>query len=1159
MASNAQATSLKISVALPLMFLLIAALGTIGAGLFGRHHAERQAVESGTARLTGSTITTERGAQDWVAALTADVDLIATDPTVRRAMDQFALVWAALPNGGADALRNAYVDKNPYPAGDKARLDSSSAAAPYDIVHEQYHPYLRRLAAARGLTDLMLFDRNGTMIYSVAKGPDLAADFRGGAMASTAVGQFLSRFDPDAPASSAQFIDFSAYAPDGGTNAAFLVRAINDPTGRLSGILAARISTGSLQERMNRIATVDPGTTVYVIGTNGASLVQIGGGLRDPVGVPAAFAPAIAAANDGQTGIDFVNTISNGPGYVSYRQVRGVGWAWSIMAAASEATVVANANGTQRDALTQLPLLLAALGILGLIFARSITAPLIRLRHQVTGLSASADPRLDISRSRWSELGEIAQGVEALRTAKSAEPQLAPVPPPDGVFQKTSAAMLLADASGVVLSVNEPMRRLLRSNAPDFASSWPEFDPTSPTGSRIPEVLRRHSGTTFGLTTMRDTEIDLALGGLRLSARVTALPQGGRTESSMLVEFRDTTKAMTRDVVIEAICETRCVAEFSPDGRISSANPAYAAMFNGSLGSMSGRPFSDGFTPSDRQDGVPNGIWDRLNAGETVDFIGKRTCAASATAQLHTLLVPILGRDGALDKVVEISAAVLPGESPQRSEDRTMTSINDFLPIVELRPDGSIQTANAAFLSLTGYAAQDLIDRPYTTLLVLDDMPQAQLQMFRSALEAGSACSGAWILAKEAGASLTVAAVFCPVRNDTGYIQKILICMTSLGDAIVRNGKQPATRQRDDTSQKIVVDALSTGLKALAAGNMTTSLNTPFDQEYDQLRIDFNDAVDQLRTAMQEVVLKSQCIRGGAAQISQSTDDLAKRTEGQAGSLEQTASAIEQLTSSVRSSADRAQVAEQATTKAQSDAASGEQVVRHTIAAMNEIDQSSERISEIIGVIEDIAFQTNLLALNAGVEAARAGDAGRGFAVVASEVRALAQRCSDAAKEIKELISESGDQVKRGVDLVGRTGAALEEINGSVVEIASLVQDIATSSKEQSIGLSEINAAVSRLDEVTQQNSAMVEETTAASHDLTTDADELASLIDRFLIDARADQEASLWREAESGTPQKSLNRRPARSQRRVLAPPPNRLSSVAAPAEPVDDGWEDS
>jgi methyl-accepting chemotaxis protein len=300
-------------------------------------------------------------------------------------------------------------------------------------------------------------------------------------------------------------------------------------------------------------------------------------------------------------------------------------------------------------------------------------------------------------------------------------------------------------------------------------------------------------------------------------------------------------------------------------------------------------------------------------------------------------------------------------------------------------------------------------------------------------------------------------------------------------------------RQRAD-----MVDALAESLSRLAKGDLSVRLVENFAESYEQLRADFNQAAGKLSDALVVIDDRVAGVRRGSDQIADAASNLSRRTEQQAASLQETASAMDEITATVGQTADGARKASQVVAQARDDARRSGEVVDEAVSAMGAIETSATQISRIIGVIDEIAFQTNLLALNAGVEAARAGDAGRGFAVVASEVRGLAQRSAEAAKEIKALITTSTSQVGTGVDLVGRTGKALERIVVQIAEIDTLVSEIAASAQSQAHGLSQINTAVNQMDQVLQQNAAMVEQTTAATHTLKGDASQLASLVGQF-------------------------------------------------------------
>ena len=312
--------------------------------------------------------------------------------------------------------------------------------------------------------------------------------------------------------------------------------------------------------------------------------------------------------------------------------------------------------------------------------------------------------------------------------------------------------------------------------------------------------------------------------------------------------------------------------------------------------------------------------------------------------------------------------------------------------------------------------------------------------------------------------------------------------------------RNEADRVAAAQEQAFVVSSIGRGLEHLAEGDLTFRLTDAFSGEYKKLQDDFNAALGSLQETMRTIAGATEGIRSGTGEVSQAADDLSKRTEQQAASLEQTAAALDEITATVRKTADGANHAREVVATAKTDAERSGDVVRGAVQAMAEIDRSSKEISNIIGVIDEIAFQTNLLALNAGVEAARAGEAGKGFAVVASEVRALAQRSAEAAKEIKALIQASSTQVGSGVNLVGQAGKALARIAQQVADINEVVLEIAASAKEQATGLAEVNTAVNQMDQVTQQNAAMVEQSTAASHSLSQEAEELRRLIARFKV-----------------------------------------------------------
>ncbi len=345
--------------------------------------------------------------------------------------------------------------------------------------------------------------------------------------------------------------------------------------------------------------------------------------------------------------------------------------------------------------------------------------------------------------------------------------------------------------------------------------------------------------------------------------------------------------------------------------------------------------------------------------------------------------------------------------------------------------------------------------------------------------------------------------------DDLQSSMSVVVAAAAAGDFTRRIEKQYNDVNLDRFAGNIneLLSSVDTGISetrrvvaALAAGDLTQDMRGEFRGAFAELQTNVNSSFDRLRHVMKDILQKTYSINGSSNELSVSSNDLSRRTEQQAAALEETSAALDQITVVVTNSTARAKEASQMVTEAKQSAAQSGVVVREAVDAMGRIEQASREISQIINVIDEIAFQTNLLALNAGVEAARAGEAGKGFAVVAQEVRELAQRSANAAKDIKALITKSGVEVEGGVTLVQRTGAALSEIESRVLKINDHIHSIATAAGEQSTGLNEVNKAVNQMDQVTQQNAAMVEETSAATHKLSQEADSLAALVSHFKV-----------------------------------------------------------
>lgn len=434
--------------------------------------------------------------------------------------------------------------------------------------------------------------------------------------------------------------------------------------------------------------------------------------------------------------------------------------------------------------------------------------------------------------------------------------------------------------------------------------------------------------------------------------------------------------------------------------------------------------------------------------------------------------------------------------TPEISEDqRTATS---FLSVVDrtqstiqFDPQGNILTANKNFLDALGYSLDDVEGQHHSMFVEPAFAKTRDYALFWERLANGEAFTDEFARVRKDGKMIWIQATYGPVLAADGTAERVIKIAT------------------DVTERRRAIDDIAKALEMMSQKDLTHHVAISHFPDVAVLGRAFNSAQDQLSAAIEMVKNIAVGVERTAGEVGEASGELAGRTETQAATLEQTAAALEQMSSTVQATVDGTKDVANTAHDAKKTAENGGQVVRDAVDAMALIDTSSKDIARIISVMEEIAFQTNLLALNAGVEAARAGDAGRGFAVVASEVRALAQRASDSANDIKMLITGSSQHVSNGVTLVGKAGEELSKIVAGVTQISSNMADIAISTNEQSTALNEINSGVAQLDTVTQHNAAMVEETTAASQTLANDARDLAKYVAEFRTSETAPQFAA--------------------------------------------------
>jgi methyl-accepting chemotaxis protein len=546
--------------------------------------------------------------------------------------------------------------------------------------------------------------------------------------------------------------------------------------------------------------------------------------------------------------------------------------------------------------------------------------------------------------------------------------------------------------------------------------------------------------------------------------------------------------------LLTALGDQLLIGEFAPDGTMLSVSDRYCDFIGQDRASLVGKHHSVVVGAEYANSPTYKEFLAKIARGDRFWQESKRVDKEGRQTWVQACYTPITDRKGVLRKVIGCGVNVNAAKLQAAENAAKWDAISRAQAVIEFATDGKIIAANENFLNLMGYRLEEIVGRRHSFFVDPAYVRSPEYEESWRRLNHGE-----FKRFGKGGKQVWLEASYNPIF---GLDHRVVKIVKFANDAIGR---------------VVAATEIGEGLSRLAEGRLERQIDVPFAPQFEKLRMDFNRSVESLEKEAISITASAEAVLSGAGEISSASDDLSHRTEQQASGLEETAAALEQVTTTVKKTADSAKRAQGIVGGAKAEADKSGAAVREAMAAMSDIDKSSKQISQIIGVIDEIAFQTNLLALNAGVEAARAGEAGRGFAVVASEVRALAQRSAEAAKQIKGLISASTTQVDQGVLLVTQTGEALERIVAQVSETNDVIADIAASAQEQAIGLDQVNAAVNQMDQVTQKNAAMVEESTAASHTLAHEADELAKLMTHFHVGKAA--EDPLRRELEKAAP----------------------------------------
>ncbi|MDM9623270.1 PAS domain-containing methyl-accepting chemotaxis protein [Rhizobium sp. S96] len=539
--------------------------------------------------------------------------------------------------------------------------------------------------------------------------------------------------------------------------------------------------------------------------------------------------------------------------------------------------------------------------------------------------------------------------------------------------------------------------------------------------------------------------------------------------------------------VLEAIGRSQAMIEFDLSGKILSANDNFCKAVGYERSEIIGQHHSMFVLPQEANSPDYRAFWARLAQGEFDQCQYRRLAKSGEEIWIEASYNPVF-RWGKPYKVVKIATDITAAKRKGAEAEGKLEALSRAQAMIEFTPDGYILDANENFLAALGYEAQEIVGKHHSMFCDGDYARSQEYRTFWEALRRGQYSTGQFLRFGKNGKRISIQASYNPILDDKGNVFKVVKFAL------------------DVTDRMHAVEELGAALERLSECNIRITLDHPFVGEFERLRVDFNKSIGEFQKTLVNVLGQTGDLTRSSQEVREAAELLGERSRNQATALEETSATLREITATVNAATADALETRQLVQSTRTSTAGSIKVVQDTIEAMQRIEAASLEISQIIGVIDGIAFQTNLLALNAGVEAARAGDAGKGFAVVAQEVRELAQRSAKAAKEIKDLITKSGATVVEGVRLVGATGDALKEIDVMVKRIDGNVDKIASAAQEQTSGIAEINGAIDRLDQMTQENANLSARTTSISRTLAVGADALSQLINLFKLNRRSVQ-----------------------------------------------------
>lgn len=546
---------------------------------------------------------------------------------------------------------------------------------------------------------------------------------------------------------------------------------------------------------------------------------------------------------------------------------------------------------------------------------------------------------------------------------------------------------------------------------------------------------------------------------------------------------------------LAAIGKSQAVIEFALDGTILDANNNFLAVMGYSLDEVKGKHHRIFVEPTYQNSNEYRLFWDKLGRGEYDAGQYKRIAKGGREVWIQASYNAIMDANNRPFKVVKYATDITEEKIRNADYSGQLAAISKSQAVIEFGLDGIVLNANDNFLNVLGYSLADIKGKHHSMFVDSEFKQSPEYRAFWERLARGEYDAGQYRRIGKGGKEIWIQASYNPIMDANNKPFKVVKYATDITEQV---NNANAMKLTVDQVQQVVKDAVDGDLRSRIDLTGKTGLLATMCEGINSIIESMHDIVGEIKNAAEEIATS-------ANEIATGNSDLSSRTEQQAANLEETASSMEELTSTVKLNADNAKQANTLAEQASSVAISGGDLIQQVVTTMSSINESSQKIADIIGVIDGIAFQTNILALNAAVEAARAGDQGRGFAVVASEVRTLAQRSANAAKDIKGLISDSVKKIESGNLLVSKSGETMKNVVGSINRVNDIMSEIAAASSEQSSGIEEISTAVSQMDEMTQQNAALVEEAAAAAESLQSQADQLSQRVAMFRLEERRD------------------------------------------------------